>query len=100
MQITFNTGRQYTQRGQIITAKFDPSTGKVWFNDHSRMVNGSFTVLSSPSTCEPLWTSYPDLFAQAVMRRYDAGGTYDCPIEDYRISRDLREGETILQYRI
>lgn len=102
MQITFNTGRQYTQRGQIITARFDPETGKVWFNDHSRMVNGSYTVSAILQTqaLAASWEAKPEAFAMSVMRKYDNGGTYDCPIEDYRISRELRESETILQYRI
>ena len=100
MQITFNTERMYTARGQIVTAKYDAETGKVWFNDHSRMVSGSFTVVDGPEPVSLLWERNHESFARAVMRKYDAGGTYECPIEDYRISRELREGATILQYRI
>jgi hypothetical protein len=101
MQITFNTGRQYTQRGQIITAKFDPATGTVWFNDHSRMVDGSFFVEGPFATRSLLWKNNPESFAKAVMRRYDAGGTStNGSVEDWKIARDLREGDTILQYRI
>lgn len=99
MQITFNTGRMYTNRGQIVTAKFDASTGRVWFNDHSRMCYGSFVVNTAPLTLEMLWAD-PEKAARCAMRHYDNGGVYDCPIEDYRIARDLREDETVLQYRI
>ena len=98
MQITFNTARLYTARGQIVTAKFDPATGTVWFNDHSRMVSGSFVV--DNQSVAFTWQRYPESFARAVMRRYDKGGTHECPIEDYRIARDLREGEEVLQFRI
>lgn len=100
MQITFNTGRQYTSRGQIITAKFDPVTGKVWFNDHSRMVDGGFTVSGSVATLSLLWKNNPEGFARAVMRHYDAGGTYNIPTEDWKIARDLRESDTVLTFRI
>lgn len=100
MEITFNTGRLYTQRGQIITANFDPTTGVVLFNDHSRMVNGSFIVEGTVQTRSLLWKNNPESFAKAVMRRYDAGGTHEGPIEHWRASRELREGGTILQYRI
>ena len=98
MEITFNTSRLYTARGQVVTARFDAEAGKVWFKDHSRMVDGSYTV--DGKVCEVLWTDKPEAFAKAVMRRYDAGGTYDCPVEDYHIARNLREGDTILTYRI
>lgn len=100
MEITFNTGRLYTARGQIITARFDPATGKVWFNDHSRMVDGGFTVKDDPTVLAQMWKAKPEAFAKAVMRRYDAGGTHTIPTEDWRIARELRENETILTYRI
>lgn len=100
MEITFNTGRQYTSRGQVITARFDPSIGKVWFNDHSRMVDGAFEVADNPITVAEMWRIQPESFARAVMRRYDAGGCTSCPTADWRIARDLREGETIHQFRI
>jgi hypothetical protein len=100
MKITFNTSRLYTDRGQVITAEFDGETGKVWFNDHSRMVDGGFTVKVGRSAIMGEWEANPEAFARCVMRHYDAGGTHDIPYEDYILSRELREGDTILKYRI
>ncbi len=59
--ITFNTGRKYTAQGQQITATLHDD-GVVTFWDHSRMVDGQFTL--GPH-CQ---------FNQAeVMHWYDAG---------------------------
>lgn len=57
---TFNTGRAYTDQGQIIHAEI--SDGRCWFHDISRGIAGSFECLAidlSPYTIESLViTSY------------------------------------------
>ena len=101
MQITFNTGRQYTASGQVITARFDVVSGKVWFNDHSRMVDGAFDVQSGDiEALAARWQGHPELFARSVMRHYDKGGCTSCPVDDWRIARDLREGAEVHQFRL
>lgn len=91
MQITFNTGRLYTTRGQVITAAWNPETRKILFSDHSRMIYGEIEPKVSANH------EFTDLgnFIANVMNRYDAG--------DYRISVEamqLREGDEIRKVRI
>lgn len=98
MHITFNTGRLYTHRGQIITAKYDSESGTVWFNDHSRMVSGCFPVIADMSA---VWSRNPESFARAVVRRYDNGGTHEYGTSaDWRAARDLRESADVLNFRL
>jgi len=61
LTIRFNTGRAYTREGQIITATLH-SDGIVTFMDHSRMIDGEFSLPPS------------EVFSRkAVLSRYDAG---------------------------
>jgi ATP-dependent DNA ligase len=71
--MTFNTGRLYTKRGQIITAQYDDVTGLIRFNDHSRMITGQ---IIAPSNIPQNIETYMDRhrFAKIVMRNYDNGG--------------------------
>lgn len=41
-KIEFNTRRQYTHQGQPITAV--KQGNQVWFQDHARMIIGTFTT--------------------------------------------------------
>ena len=67
---TFNSGRQYTAEGQIISVAFDGLTQMVYFNDHSRMVDGFFQA--SESLYEDM-AMLPTALAREVMHRYDRG---------------------------
>lgn len=71
--ITFNTGRKYTNEGQVITATLH-GDGVVTFMDHSRMIDGEFGPI----------TPAQELTENLVMAMYD-NGTY-CPTA--RSSRD------------
>ena len=58
--IEFNTGRLYTAEGQIIKATLYPS-GEVTFFDHSRQIDGQFTLGDA------------EFNARIVQQRYDGG---------------------------
>lgn len=67
-KMTFNTGRQYTARGQVITASYDTEENVCVFNDHSRMITGTFIA----SMQENIDTEEGKrLFAREVVRIYD-----------------------------
>lgn len=78
---TFNTGRLYTKEGQVISVSFDYRTQMIYFNDHSRMVDGSMKARKPYASREPA----NFLIAAEVMDRYDrgseAGVEYYCPHE-------------------
>jgi hypothetical protein len=59
--ITWNTGRKYTERGQVITATLH-ADGVITFMDHSRMIDGEFVL---PLHCR--------LSQTEVMHWYDSG---------------------------
>jgi hypothetical protein len=61
----FNTGRLYTQEGQVIVATNDGAT--ILFNDTSRSVMGA--ILCNEFTCDLTGTGLAD----HVMRCYDRG---------------------------
>lgn len=64
MKITFNTGRLYTRRGQIIVAEFNEAEEFIVFNDRSRGISGRIeTPVTSFRTAGGL--------ASYVMERYD-----------------------------
>lgn len=66
MKISFNTGRLYTQEGQVITAEINEDA-EVNFVDHSRMIAGSFIA-------PPFRGDLPDperRLARIVMSAYD-----------------------------
>ena len=94
IDITFNTGRCYTAEGQVIRATYDPATLELRFDDHSRMISGSYANvrLSTPNTLERL-EEEPERFARFVMRFYDRGEYQWAP------SRG-RTVDTPLAYRI
>ena len=48
MRITFNTWRDYSNEGQIITASFNENTTEVLFHDHTRGVAGVFPAPYTP----------------------------------------------------
>ena len=64
MKFTFNTGRQYTAEGQVITVEV--LEDKILFKDHSRYIYG-----------EIAWTGNRELtkaaVEQLVMSNYDVG---------------------------
>lgn len=66
-QVHFNTGRLYTQAGQIILAKRDTEANLIHVADYSRAV--SFT------TEGPILGSFPTerCMVEFVMRKYDQG---------------------------
>ena len=74
--VTFNTGRQYTTEGQIITARavLHQDGMAVTFTDYSRHISGRSTRRVSVTLGE--WSRLandPAIFARRVMRMYDAG---------------------------
>lgn len=69
MKASWNTGRLYTNAGQLMEAIFDPATGRVEFKDKSRMVNGFFVI--SPDLIDLVETD-ADL-QRFVMNEYDHG---------------------------
>jgi len=80
-QFTFNTGRQYSAEGQVITCGFTDE-GDLVFNDHSRCVYGKVKhniVFDDPNfDSDPLGTIevvMSDVMAvrDAVMDQYDNG---------------------------
>ena len=90
-QITFNTGRLYTARGQVITAVHLPDEEKVRFADHSRMIYGEFDM----PTYSVDFEGWPGLFANRVMGHYDR--------HEYRMSLEamqLCESDQILNYTL
>jgi hypothetical protein len=62
MRFTFNTGRLYTKEGQIIHVEI--ADGRVWFNDESRGIPGSFELCNT-------WDEYA--VRELVMANYDHG---------------------------
>lgn len=65
--VTFNTGRQYTTEGQIITAAVQED-GSILFNDHSRGIWGKLAH-NEEDYCDS-WKS----FQEFVLWSYDLGG--------------------------
>lgn len=55
--IHFNTGRHYTANGQRITATLHDD-GVVTFHDHSRMIDGEFTLHCAPFDRETVMAIY------------------------------------------
>jgi hypothetical protein len=88
MKITFNTGRQYTALGQVITAEL--LDDRVLFKDHSRLICGEIREAF------PLhMTRDPAPIARWVMQRYDNNL--------YRMSTEainLEQSDTIHNVRI
>lgn len=65
--VTFNTGRQYTAEGQIITAAVQED-GSIIFNDHSRGIWGK--LAHNEDDLKKSWRS----LQQFVLWSYDQGG--------------------------
>lgn len=65
-KITWNTGRQYTKRGQVIVAVVT-DTGEVLFNDTCRMINGTV------GTPDPFLIETNSQLREHVMHCYDNG---------------------------
>ena len=63
MKFTFNTGRSYTEEGQVIHVEV--ADGRIWFNDTSRGIAGSME-------CQNHTLSQRELEA-AIMYCYDRG---------------------------
>ena len=61
--ITWNTGRKYTERGQVITATLH-ADGVITFMDHSRMICGEIAASAFHA---------PDSVQRHAMRAYDNG---------------------------
>lgn len=76
LDLTFNTSRMYARDGQVIRATYDPATLELRFDDFSRMISGVFRDVSTSPDQLARWERFPEIFARAVMHRYDAGG-YD-----------------------
>ncbi|MBD9544281.1 hypothetical protein IB276_33080 [Ensifer sp. ENS04] len=84
-KITFNTSRQYTALGQVVTAHV--LDDRVLFKDHSRLICGEIT--STPLSEDV------DVIAHWVMARYDKN--------EYRMSTEainLEQSDTIHKFRI
>lgn len=94
-QITFNTGRSYTEEGQIITAIFIPERqddywevqiGTLYFNDESRGIIGKFDkaqfLLGDISPLE---------METVLMAMYDKGGYDNISTYDFEQLVDVEE---------
>jgi len=76
IDLTFNTSRMYARDGQVIRATYDPATLELRFDDFARMISGVYRDVSTSPEQLARWERFPELFARAVMHRYDRGG-YD-----------------------
>lgn len=76
MKFTFNTGRQYSPEGQIIHVEVTPE--RVYFNDESRGIAGSFDTFELPPTSQ-YWAK------SDVLMQYDHGV--------YRLEPTPKKGE-------
>lgn len=80
VEVTFNTGRQYTDEGQRITVRVHDD-GTTLFKDHSRMVYGVLNKKYSKATGS---------LQAFVMREYDLGEIhFDCPSDLYQEAKNL-----------
>ena len=70
--IRFNTKRGYTKFGQRITATLHDD-GIVTFNDHDRMVTGSFALGSDPFDQRTVMHAYDYNIAQQDRRSWQDG---------------------------
>jgi hypothetical protein len=79
--VTFNTHRQYSKEGQIITAKWDGSTHIAYFVDHTRGISGCFEAAHGRPYSE---LDLPR-FMRMLMGNYDRGnyGPLGAHQEDY-----------------
>lgn len=80
MRVQFNTGRQYTEAGQVVVVEYDPANPEVArFNDTSRMINGAVAIIPEIDD-----VGNPRALARIVMDAYDRGnytneGTWEAP---------------------
>ena len=66
MKMTFNTGRGYTEEGQVITVEVDRKNEAIHFVDHSRGVRGKIPYVGSGQLAK-------QRLADLVMQCYDLG---------------------------
>ena len=92
MRFTFNTGRLYTNEGQVITVDWDPASCVVLFNDHSRMISGE-TELSLGFRYQG--ANGPRNLIRALMAKYDAGQYLYSTSAD-----DLPRGDVVITHLI
>ncbi len=90
MQVTFNTKRQYTAEGQIITARYDEVDEMIYFSDHSRMIVDQQIICSFPPRD-------PEELAIKTMRAYDNSRFTFAPFAK-RVVRD--EQAPVLEVRL
>ena len=83
MQITWNTGRLYTDEGQIITAELCADC--ILFADHSRGIVGRIELP------QLLRIELPSQLARHVMDRYDHG-RYSIYTQDVLRAQNLVRG--------
>lgn len=80
MEFKFNTGRLYSDRGQIIRAVVDKDAGAILFNDEDRGITGRIGY------DEKLWRGAlgcEHTARQYLMRCYDMGGYADISSTDF-----------------
>lgn len=83
-RISHNTGRQYTQHGQRLTAV--EHNGLVYFKDHDRLIEGAFDPQGKPLTIQVLMKHYDqNLYMMAVFPK-DVQETLDL---DYKPMKQL-----------
>lgn len=75
LAVYFNTSRRYTAEGQLVYATYDTETNELRFDDHSRMLSGSFPDVSlGPDSRISRFSAEPERFARWAMAHYDRGG--------------------------
>lgn len=79
IKFSFNTGRPYTEQGQLIHVEYDPNENTTYFHDESRMVSGKF-----PHTYADMSESR---LKELTMMAYDNGMYFNTPLPPSGMAR-------------